>query len=290
MNDHKDIQALLPFYLSGTLEPAEQQAVAAHLVACTSCLDECKFWQETGSLISEENAPLVVPAQVLPAVMDTIRPKQTFGQVLQTAFSLLKVQLLLVRSEIWTASVLVIVIGFIAALLLELNGLMYVLAPLVASAGVSMIYGQENDPAYELTNSTPVSQAQILLARLVLVFGYNLVLVTAAYLGLLQILPEQAMSALLLNWLAPMAFLSSLSLLLSLVFGSANAISAAYLLWVSKFIIMIPDFKQLGLNVDRVFNQFWENPALLFSLAGVITIIALITAQQHQQSFKHQAN
>lgn len=289
MSKHEEIQANLPFYLNGTLEDAERQAVAAHLAECPSCRAELELWQAASEVVTEENAALQAPPLVLDAVAQ-VRVRQTPAQVFQSVLSILKAQLVLVRGEIWTASFLVLAIGFVAAVLLEFNGLIYALAPLVASAGVGMIYGKDNDPAFELTLSTPVSQAQILLARLALVFGYDLLLVSAAYLGLMQILPEMSMSALLLDWLAPMALLSSLSLLLSLVFGSGNAISAAYLLWMSKFIVLIPEFERFGLDITSAVTRFWDTPSLLFALSAGITAAALLTVQRHAQPFKTQTN
>ena len=113
-----------------------------------------------------------------------------------------------------SASALVLGLGFVMALLLERAGFLYALAPLVAAAGMALIYGDDNDPVLELTRSTPASQSQILLARLVLVFGYDLLLALVATAGLRLFLGEQVVLALLFEWLAPMAFLSSLALLL----------------------------------------------------------------------------
>ena len=62
---------------------------------------------------------------------------------------------------------------------------------MIAAACVSFIYGPENDLAYELALSTPTSPRTILLARLALVFGYNLGLVPIATLGLQPALHQQ---------------------------------------------------------------------------------------------------
>ena len=133
---------------------------------------------------------------------------------------------------------LVIGLGFIAALIAEQAGFVYALAPLIAAACVSLIYGPENDPAYELTLSTPTSPRQILLARLVLVFGYNLALVIVAMLALLPALPDQqpVLGTLALTWLAPMTFLSAAALALSLWIGATNAISITYVAWLAQFL------------------------------------------------------
>ena len=289
MKTHKDLQELLPFYVSGALEDEDRQAVAAHLRECPACREEVQLWRAASDVIAAENAALQAPPDALPNMLAQLQPQRTLRQVCQSTLSILKAQVSLVRSEIWSASFLIVLIGFIAAVLLEYDSIIYALAPLVASAGVGMIYGKENDPAYELVLSSPVSQAQILLARLSLVFGYDLILVAAAYLGLTQLLPEPSMSALLLNWLAPMALLSSLSLLLSVVFGSSNAITIAYLLWMSKYIVRLPELDGLG-GLTRLTNGFWENSSLMLSLSGVILLLALLAAQKNTGAFKFQSN
>ena len=55
---HAVVMESLEGYLAGTLEPAEERAIEAHLIACDSCREEIRGIQDVsqlfGSLRSEE--------------------------------------------------------------------------------------------------------------------------------------------------------------------------------------------------------------------------------------------
>src|SRR5215467_720235 len=104
-------------------------------------------------------------------------------------------------------------------------------APIVAAAGIALIYGPENDPATELECATPISPALILLARLVLVYGYNLTLALATSVLLWLMLGNGALWSLVLSWLVPMLFLTALALALSVIWNSQAAIIVAFSAW-----------------------------------------------------------
>ncbi len=201
----------------------------------------------------------------------------------------------LVHREIWITSALVIALGYIAALISAQSVFMYALAPLVAAGCVSLIYGPENDPAFELALSTPTSPRQILLARLVLVFGYNLGLVLAATLALLPFLAghmlqmpqmpqhlQPLFGTLIFAWLAPMTFLSAAALALSLWIGAPNAVTAAYLFWLADLLSGPLRSPQAGLNLSPVvdeilsaYQRFWQNPAMLLALSVLLFAAAV---------------
>jgi hypothetical protein len=271
-HDHQDIQDLLPFYAAGTLAVEERQRVANHLTQCETCRADLAFWGAVDTAIEAENTPLAAPPQVLARALEKKPARLAWPEVLSTWFSLLKTQIRLVRAEIWSASGLVLGLGFVVAVLLERAGFLYALAPLVAAAGMALIYGEDNDPVLELTLSTPVSQSQILLARLVLVFGYDLALVLAATAGLRLFLGEQIVLALLFEWLAPMAFLSSLGLLLSLVVGPSNAVTATYLVWLGRYILTMPEIDQIAYTLSAGSARFWSSPPMLLGLAGALLL------------------
>jgi hypothetical protein len=163
-----------------------------------------------------------------------------------------------------------------------------ILAPLVTAASLAVLYGPEHDPAAELTLSTPTSPWKILLARVTLVFGYNLVLGVAVSLLLQAFIPVN-LNGLILSWLAPMTFLSALALVLSLWIGTANALLVAYAGWLAQFIPFL--MRPMGLvgwfaRFGEGYVQFWQSPAILLTAAVLLFAAALWSAHFPERSLR----
>jgi anti-sigma factor RsiW len=277
------VRDLLPSYAAGSLSTAGRQAVEAHLAACPACREDLAFWREVGGAVVAEDRALPAPSPaLLAATLHRVRP----GRVspLRRAWALLCGQVPLVRREIWLASALVMAMGYVVALLVGSDGggrLLEALAPLVTAAGLAAIYGPENDPGLELALATPTSPRQVLLARLTLVFGYDLLLALLATLGLATIVPWGLLGTIILNWLAPMTFLSALALVASLITSTSNAVTLSFSLWLTRF--MVGGVKataagQMDLAFQaaaRAYLGAWSTPALLFALAGALVLLAL---------------
>lgn len=293
MNDHEAISELLPLYVSGALDRRQRLAVEAHLAGCEECRADLALWElAAGEIVSAAGAAAPPPGlagRVLAqARRETARPSG-LGAGLARAGLLLRSQMPLVHGEIWAASAGVMALGYILSVIADLSGVVYALAPLVAAACVSFIYGPENDPAFELALASPTSPRQILLARLVLVFGYNLGLVLAAALALLPFgLPAPVVGPLALDWLAPMTFLSAAALALSLWVGPSNAISVTYVAWLARLIagplraaqMVDAPLPQPG-GLVSAYEAFWQSPALLLALSAALLAAALLMAGRH---------
>jgi hypothetical protein len=131
-----------------------------------------------------------------------------------------------------------------------------------------------------VTLATPTSAWKILLARLTLVSGYNLVLALGASLALLLIVPANRFGELILGWIGPLTFLSALALLLALWIGTGNALAITYGLWIAQYL----PFRSLGLVSGPVspwierYQAFWREPALLIALGLALIAAALWSA------------
>lgn len=90
------------------------------------------------------------------------------------------------------------------------------LAPALAGVGIAYAYGPGVDPAFELSQTMPVSDTMVLLARVVTVFGVNAVFGFVASLFTVQAV------GLTFGWLAPMTLVASLGLAAATVARSAN--------------------------------------------------------------------
>lgn len=139
------------------------------------------------------------------------------------AWLIIRSQGQIVHRLTWIMTSLIMLIGTALSMLLahpaDLTGLPFALmAPVVAAFGVAFLYGMEVDPALELALAAPVSPRLILLARLALVFGFNLGMGVIGSALLASLNPEWTLWGVVEVWLAPMAFLSALAFLLSVLF------------------------------------------------------------------------
>ena len=277
-NQHAEIASWLPFYTAGDLDSACRAEVEAHLAGCAQCQADLRLWHSVHQEVREQNEGLAVPTGLVAGALAQIQASEetsaSHATIWQHAYLLMRAQVPLVRREIWPASLVIMAIGYLLAVLLDKPGALQALAPLAAAASLSIIYGSENDPALEIALATPTSPRQILLARLGLVFSWNLILALIATLGLAPFFATTGLGSLILGWLAPMAFLSTLALALSLVIGSSNAITVAYLAWLAQ---LFAGFSQAGSSVQAIdqalqaYRLFWANPSILLGLSALLS-------------------
>ena len=96
-----------------------------------------------------------------------------------------KKQIGIIHKSIWIASAMVMVFGCILVLVAtsgdhshirDAQLLLALFASVIGASGAAFIYGAENDVGFELTLSTPTSIRIVMICRMVLVVGYNLLL------------------------------------------------------------------------------------------------------------------
>ncbi len=290
-HDHAQYADWLPEYAAGGLDAARRETLEAHLRTCAACQADLTLWKSVASEVRAADAQVAAPVGLVDQALGQAwippqapqRAQKHWSDGLRRAWVVLRSQAPLVHREIWPASAAVIGIGFIAAVMSDSAGAVHLLAPLASAGCIAVIYGPENDPAMELALATPTSARQILLARLALVFGYNLVLALVASLGLLPFLPHVMLGSLVLGWLGPMAFLSAAALVLSLYIGTSNALWVAYIAWLAQIGAngSFPSLTVLGqqmpllLAAMGLYRSFWANPVLMLGLAAVLAAAAL---------------
>ncbi len=291
MNEHEQLVEWLPLYVTGRLNAADRQAVERHLVACADCRAEVALWRAVATEIVAADQALSAPPDLAARALARLPTRAHRPARLRQALALLQAQAPLLRRELWPATALVFVLGYCVARMAGATQFIQAFAPLVAAASFSIIYGPEHDAAAELTLATPTSPWQILLARLTLVFGYDLLLALAASFGLMPLLPPAGLGALILSWLGPMAFLSALALVLSLWIGTENAITLTYGAWLVRWLAtatptpLSPLVSLTSLaGFFRLYERFWETPLLLLALAGLLLALALWLAGRMERS------
>jgi hypothetical protein len=154
---------------------------------------------------------------------------------------LLHAQMRIVRRGIWAASALIIGLGTFVTIasydtLRSGDALPLVwVAPLVAALGVAYLYGPDAELPLEVELATPVSRRLVLLARLALLFGFDLGLGLIGTGVLVMLHSGLSLWPLVMAWLAPMAFLSALAFLVSvLCLDPMAGILIGLALWISQ--------------------------------------------------------
>lgn len=209
------------------------------------------------------------------SVMRMLRAKEPrFADHFHFAVTLLKAQTLVVRRGVWLASALSIVLGGLvtAALYSSTEIIVFALvAPLAAACGIAFIYGPDADPPLEILLTTATSPRQVLLARLVLVFGFNLAIGVSATLMLSEIM-SFALWPLLTAWLAPMAFLSALAFAGSVFF--ADSLAGVMVSLCAWFVLCVGYLARSDLRISAVLPDF-TLPAVQFPLCLAAILLGL---------------
>jgi hypothetical protein len=282
VNGHPRYEEWLPLYVVGQLSELDRAEMQLHLDTCPECQADLTMWKAVSREIVETSRAVTAPPRLDERALERIHAPSSLRRAFLQAFNLLYAQAYLVRREMWPASAIVMAIGVVVAFLLGKVEIIRFIAPLAAAASLAAIFGPEHDPASELTLATPTSPWKVLLARLTLVHGYNLLLALVASLFLLTLVSPEMLGALILGWLGPMTFLSALALLLSLWIGAGNSIAIAYGLWAIQFpryeLVVSPSTAAAWLPVLEAYRHFWGSPLLLIGMGLLLLVLALWSA------------
>lgn len=211
-------------------EDDEQRRLRALLAEDAETPEEIEALLETVRFIRRWDAPSPTPQEtarlvekLLPELPKPER-RRSVGQC--WPLLILRAEARIIRREIWLASALVMSLGVLTTLGINSANAatpLTILAPVVAAVGMALLYDSDMEQVLELADSTPVSARLLLLARLTLVFGFNLALGLGGSVVLSLLRADMLLWPLVMSWLAPMAFLSALAFLLSVVTGDAIA-------------------------------------------------------------------
>ncbi len=274
----------LILYSANQLNEKERAEFEKHLASCDECQADLQLWNLVADEINASDSLIPAPVHLADSALEQIHHPSTLTRAYRNTVHLLRAQLLLIHQELWLGSAVLMAIFLAMAILVKRADVMYFFVPMIAAGTVSLVYGRDYDPAFELTLSTPTSAWKILLARLTLVSGYNFLLAGGAGVILLLIVPSHLIFELVVGWAAPMLFLSALALLLSLWIGTGNALFVSYVLWAAQYIPMKEMSVLFGSSATWLnsYIRFLQNPALLFVFAIAFIAIALWSVNQPQ--------
>ncbi|MGN9910328.1 hypothetical protein ACTMTJ_22500 [Phytohabitans sp. LJ34] len=276
-------------YVTGALPPAERAAHEAHLAECATCRADVAAWRALAGTGEDPPGPELVHRVLLRSALDG--PPPATRRPAWFSLALLRAEARLVRPAVPIASALVMALGvaLAAASPPGLTGQVFALvAPVVAALGIAGLYGPRRDPAFEVVAATPTAPALILLSRIALVFGYDLVLALAAS-GVLAVLGGDpgGVFALVDAWLGPMALLSALSLVLAVWLGADVAAGVAVVLWSLRVLAGgFLDDADWGLDAVRL---VWATNAGTVLTAAALTALAVFLAGRGEPIRRHRA-
>ena len=274
-----------------------EDKLRAKLIEDTGSLEDAERLLPVARRLEQWPAPKPTPPETvkliarLEAELPTRNLQSPFSN-LQSSWPLLllRSQLRVVRGEIWAASALVMALGLVVTLATYSASEAWVLvliAPVVTAIGVAFIYGPDVDPALEIELATPVSPRLVLLARLALVFGFNLIMGVGASAVLSLVSAQIAFWPLVSTWLAPVTFLSALAFVLT-VFTTNSLTSAilCFLLWTFQSMRRLGGFE----NVAWYFPDLTAASARpwLWALAAALAALALWLGGREERWLKPQ--
>jgi hypothetical protein len=277
-------------YVTGALAPAERAQVEAHLAGCAECRADVAAWRAlAGGTAPAPPGPELVHRVLLRSALDG--PPPATRRPAWFSLALLRAEARLVRPAVPIASALVMALG-VALAAASPHGyagqVLALVAPVVAALGIAGVYGPRRDPAFEVVAATPTAPALILLARIALVFAYDLVLALAAS-AVLAVLGGDVggMFALVDAWLGPMALLSALSLALAVRLGADVAAGVAVVLW-SLRVLADGLLAGNGWAFDAV-RLVWSTNAGTVLAAAALTALAVFLAGRGEPIRRHSA-
>lgn len=249
----------------------------------------------------EEFLPLMRQLSQLPAPDPVLRSTAHLINQLQPAMPrrhwvqwyplvLLRSQVQIVSREIWAASALVLVIGTLVTLTSyqpESGQLapLAILAPIVAAAGIGLLYDGRNERIMELEDATPTGLITLMLARLLLIFSFDLILTATGSFILASLRSDLSLMPMILSWLVPMTFLSALAFFLSVIARNALfGIIISLTLWTIHLLlnnVAVHNTLTFALSLPG-FTDHSSRPVLLLT-AGMLLAVSLYLIAQSER-------
>ncbi len=239
MTSHEHPPAASILALVAGASEAGAAAVSRHLESCASCGSVAGDWLRLREALSSWSGSLPAPR---PLAVPPPAARPTVTACARHAMMVVAAQVPVVRRQVWAATALVAGVGcLVVALAGVVAGTVLALtAPVTAALGLAIIYGPDSDPCAEISLSCPVPPRTVLLARLVVVAGYDLAVGFAATLLLAGTGSGGGVWSLVTMWLGPLLAMSALSVLLSVFFRPWVGIVAALFLWTLRVVIISP--------------------------------------------------
>lgn len=256
---------------------AEQGEAGADLEALVPALMQLRTWAapepsvEATRALMERLAPL---AAARSPVRQALRVEPRHLGDLAAMLRLAHIQVTIFQPSFWLSSAAITLLGVLLVSGTNLSQalVLQLIAPLLSYLGAASAFRAADLGMLEFELACPPSPRQLMLARLVIVLGYDIALGLLASL-LLWSLGGVGLLALILHWLAPLLLAFGLTLTLSLRMTVQRAATLIYVGWITIVIVLwrtSGDGENLAL--------FASSTELLLGLAGCTLLTGAVIA------------
>lgn len=297
----------LEWFVNRTLSAEEQAVVEAHLAACAACRAKVAGWAELRQVMREVSArtpqpraDLFIQIEQQIDLLPVSAPWSWLQRLLQACWLALTVcgehfwaQARLMRRDLFWMPLfilpLVVALVYLPSPWQHMPGTAAFLVALLTALGMAFLYGQEVDPAREMSLVTPTSPRLVLGIRCCLVFGYDLLLNCGLVLPFLALHGIVTPGWFLVNWLAPLCCLSAIALLLSILVNANIAVIVCALLWALRLLNGVQAFL-LGAvqplpeaSWQQQYEGFWHQGPLLFAVAALAVLLTFVVLERKER-------
>jgi hypothetical protein len=216
----------------------EQELTPDEVRAMTSILMRLNEWQPPVPTSEETEQLIQQLLSQVPSLSPVRRARRARRRSLRGDFTrilhLARTQVSILRPTFWLLSALVTLLGGVFVLSRTSSDtalVLLALGPFWSYLGTVSVFRGVELNVLELELACPPSPRQLLLARLVVVLGYDVLL----GMGLSVLLSSQGAETVLvltLHWLAPLLLIAGVTLLLSLHMTVSRAASISYGSWL----------------------------------------------------------
>jgi hypothetical protein len=269
-----DLEHLAALLREQGMPPEDIAETAAALTRLAAWAAPVPNAADTARLVQRLRPLVPAPSPVRRALRR--RPRTLAGEWL-ALLGLVRAQVSVFRLAFWLTSALVMGLGVVGILGMDLSPTLaiYVTGPLLSYLGAAAAFRGSTLGTLECELACLPSPRQLMLARLVLVLGYDVALGLLGG-GLLWLWRGAAPQALTLHWLTPLLLVAGVTLVLSLRLPIAQAAGFTYAGWLA---VLAVRWLATGAALSFAFAASTEIALGSAGLALVgTTILALPTA------------
>lgn len=201
---------------------------------------------------------------------------------------LLRPQISIFAAPFWFISALTMVLGvYLNTQTMNQSEFipLLMIAPLVIALGIVYAFRNVDERIVELEKTAALSWIQLVLARMVIILGYNNIIVLFLSLIIHFSLPQLPLFNLLISWFAPLALWSSIALAGTLKFGQWYGVGGSLAIWAFQFVLYTP-FPQFSLFTIAVTTWEITFRIIILVIAVLLTGYTILTSQNKNDWLK----